>query len=49
MLVLEHELLTDPPLTDVRGTGADRLAGGGTPRPHGHADFPGSRVRAGGR
>ena len=49
MLVLGCELPIDSPMTDFSGAGADRLAGGGTPRPHTHVDLPGSGGRASGQ
>lgn len=49
MLVFGYELRTDSPMTDFRDVGADRLAGGGTSRPHAHADFPASGGRASGQ
>ena len=49
MLVLGCELPIDCPMTDLRGTFADGLAGGGIPNPHVHVDFPGSGGRASGQ
>ena len=49
MLVLGCKLPIDSPVTYFSGAGADRLAGGGTPRPHAHVDFPSSGGRASGQ